>query len=103
MSEVKRAFNPEFLNRLDEVILFTSLVDEDLLKIMDLLVDQVNVNLVAKQIKIRLEPEAAKYILDKTCRTGVTEHVLCDARCRSTSKIRFRKRSFKALCLAQPS
>ena len=67
MSEVKRAFNPEFLNRLDEVILFTSLVDEDLLKIMELLVEQVNVNLVAKQIKIRLEPEAAKYILDKTC------------------------------------
>ena len=67
LSEVKRAFNPEFLNRLDEVILFTSLVDEDLLKIMDLLVDQVNVNLVAKQLKIHLEPDAAKYILDKTC------------------------------------
>ncbi len=67
MSEVKRAFNPEFLNRLDEVILFTSLVDEDLLKIMELLVDQVNVNLVAKQIKIKLAPDAAKYILDKTC------------------------------------
>jgi ATP-dependent Clp protease ATP-binding subunit ClpC len=29
--EVKRAFNPEFLNRLDDIILFTSLVDEDLL------------------------------------------------------------------------
>ena len=67
MGEVKRAFNPEFLNRLDEVILFTSLVDEDLLKIMELLVEQVNVNLVSKQIKIRLEPAAAKYILDKTC------------------------------------
>ncbi|MBV8730040.1 MAG: ATP-dependent Clp protease ATP-binding subunit, partial [Acidobacteriia bacterium] len=67
MGEVKRAFNPEFLNRLDEVILFTSLIDEDLLKIIDLLVGQINGNLVAKQIKIRLEPEAAKYILDKTC------------------------------------
>jgi ATP-dependent Clp protease ATP-binding subunit ClpC len=67
MSEVKRAFNPEFLNRLDEVILFTSLVDEDLIKIIGLLVEQINTNLVAKQIKIRLDPEAAKYILDKTC------------------------------------
>src|SRR5437762_9426215 len=66
-SEVKKAFNPEFLNRLDEVILFTSLTDEDLLQIMDLLVDQVNVNLVAKQIKIRLTSDAAKYILEKTC------------------------------------
>jgi ATP-dependent Clp protease ATP-binding subunit ClpC len=67
MSEVKRAFNPEFLNRLDEVILFTSLTDEDLMQIIDLLVEQVNENLVAKQIKIRLEPAAAKYILEKTC------------------------------------
>ena len=54
MGEVKKAFNPEFLNRLDEVILFTSLSDEDLLKIMGLLAEQINVNLVAKQIKIRL-------------------------------------------------
>ena len=58
--EVKQAFNPEFLNRLDEVILFTSLTDDDLIKIIDLLVEQVNVNLVAKQIKIRLTPDAAQ-------------------------------------------
>ena len=66
-SEVKKAFNPEFLNRLDEVILFTSLTDDDLIKIIDLMVDQVNGNLVAKQVKIRLTPDAAKYILEKTC------------------------------------
>ncbi|MFN9977493.1 MAG: AAA family ATPase, partial [Phycisphaerae bacterium] len=66
MGEVRRAFNPEFLNRLDEVILFTSLVDEDLLRIMHLLVNQINDNLVAKQVKIRLNAEAAKYILEKT-------------------------------------
>jgi ATP-dependent Clp protease ATP-binding subunit ClpC len=66
-SEVKKAFNPEFLNRLDEVILFTSLTDDDLIKIIDLLVNQVNGNLVAKQVKIHLAPDAAKYILDKTC------------------------------------
>jgi len=67
MGEVKRAFNPEFLNRLDEVILFTSLTDEDLLKIVELMVGQINQSLVAKQIKIQLAPEAAKYILEKTC------------------------------------
>src|SRR6202171_5801482 len=65
-AEVKRAFNPEFLNRLDEVILFTSLTDDDLIRIMDLLVEAVNVNLVAKQIKIRLTTDASKYILEKT-------------------------------------
>jgi ATP-dependent Clp protease ATP-binding subunit ClpC len=67
MGEVKKAFNPEFLNRLDEVILFTSLNDEDLLKIINLLAEQINLNLAAKQIKIRLATDAAKYILEKTC------------------------------------
>jgi len=67
MSEVKRAFNPEFLNRLDETILFSPLSDEDLLKIIDLLVGQVNLNLVSKQLTIRLAVDAARYILEKTC------------------------------------
>ncbi len=67
MAEVKRAFNPEFLNRLDEIILFQSLTDDDLLKIIDLLVGQINQNLASKQIRIRLAPEASKYILEKTC------------------------------------
>jgi ATP-dependent Clp protease ATP-binding subunit ClpC len=66
MAEVKKAFNPEFLNRLDEVVLFTSLTDEDLIQIVRLLADQMNVNLAAKQIKIRLKDDAAKYILDNT-------------------------------------
>ncbi len=66
MSEVKRAFNPEFLNRLDEVILFTSLNDEDLLKIIHLMVGQMNKNLEVKQITVRLADDAARYILEKT-------------------------------------
>jgi ATP-dependent Clp protease ATP-binding subunit ClpC len=66
-AEVKRAFNPEFLNRLDDIILFTSLTDDDLLKIIDLMVNMINVNLETKQLKIRLTPEAAKYVLEKTC------------------------------------
>ncbi len=67
MAEVKRAFNPEFLNRLDEVILFNPLGDEDLMKIIDLMVSQINQNLVAKQISIRLAGDAARYILEQTC------------------------------------
>jgi ATP-dependent Clp protease ATP-binding subunit ClpC len=65
--EVKRAFNPEFLNRLDDIILFNPLNDEDLIKIIDLMVTQINGNLEAKQIKIRLSAEASRYILEKTC------------------------------------
>jgi len=91
-AEVKRAFNPEFLNRLDEVILFTSLNDDDLLKIIGLLVEMINVNLVAKQLKIRLTEDAAKYIIEKTLVTAATGRARYAARCRNTSKIRFRKR-----------
>jgi ATP-dependent Clp protease ATP-binding subunit ClpC len=67
MAEVKRAFNPEFLNRLDEVILFNPLGDDDLIKIIDLLVEQINENLTEKELKITLVLEASKYILEKTC------------------------------------
>ena len=67
LSEVKRVFNPEFLNRVDEVIVFSSLVDDDLVKIMDLMVDQINENLARKDLHIRLNKDAARYILDETC------------------------------------
>jgi ATP-dependent Clp protease ATP-binding subunit ClpC len=67
MSEVKRVFNPEFLNRLDEVIVFNALTDNDLLQIVELLVSQMNQNLATKNIAITLSPEAARWILEKTC------------------------------------
>jgi len=67
MSEVRRVFNPEFLNRLDEVILFNSLNDDDLLRIIDLLVGQINETLVHRQVQIALTPEARQWILEKTC------------------------------------
>ncbi len=67
MSEVKRVFNPEFLNRVDEVIVFNALNDADLLQIIDLLVSQMNQNLAQKNISITLAPEAGRWILEKTC------------------------------------
>jgi ATP-dependent Clp protease ATP-binding subunit ClpC len=67
MGEVRRVFNPEFLNRLDEVILFNSLNDDDLLRIIDLLVGQINETLVHRQVQIALTPEARQWILEKTC------------------------------------
>jgi len=66
-SEVKRVFNPEFLNRLDEVIVFNALTDEDLIQIIQLMVAQMNQSLVHKQISIALSPEAERWILEKTC------------------------------------
>src|SRR5947209_104727 len=67
MNEVKRVFNPEFLNRLDEVIIFNPLGDEDLLRIIDLLVGQLNDTLIHRQVQIVVSPEARQWILEKTC------------------------------------
>jgi len=67
MGEVKRLFNPEFLNRLDEVIVFNALSDGDLLQIIDLLVGLMNQNLAQKNISITLAPEAGRWLLEKTC------------------------------------
>ncbi len=64
--EVKKTFNPEFLNRLDEVILFQSLSDADLIQIVELLVQSLNANLAQKSITISVTEEAKKWILDKT-------------------------------------
>jgi ATP-dependent Clp protease ATP-binding subunit ClpC len=65
-AEVKRTFNPEFINRLDEIIVFTSLSDTDLMQILELLVQNLNTNLVHKAITISVNDEAKKWILDKT-------------------------------------
>jgi ATP-dependent Clp protease ATP-binding subunit ClpC len=64
--EVKRTFNPEFLNRLDEIIIFTSLTDQDLMQILELLVQQLNTNLVHKSITISVADDAKRWIIEKT-------------------------------------
>ena len=64
--EVKRTFNPEFLNRLDEIIIFTSLTNSDLMQIMELLVQQMNTNLAHKSITLSVTDEAKQWILEKT-------------------------------------
>jgi ATP-dependent Clp protease ATP-binding subunit ClpC len=65
--EVKQIFNPEFLNRLDEIILFDSLTGEDLERIVDLLIGQVNEVTKQKKLSIVLRPEVRKWIVEKTC------------------------------------
>jgi ATP-dependent Clp protease ATP-binding subunit ClpC len=65
-NEVKRTFNPEFLNRLDEVILFNALTEQDLSAIVELMVNQLNANLAQKAITVTVNEDARKWILNKT-------------------------------------
>ncbi len=66
MGEVKRTFNPEFINRLDEVIVFSALTDNELMQIIELLVQQLNTNLVHKAITLSVQEEAKRWIMQKT-------------------------------------
>ena len=68
LGEVKRTFNPEFLNRVDEIIVFEALTDDDLRQIMTLLVEQLNANLADRRMKITLAPEVTDWIIDSTCK-----------------------------------
>src|SRR5947207_2548032 len=65
-NEVKRTFNPEFLNRLDEVIIFSALSEVDLIQILELMVTQLNTNLAQKSITVTVTDEAKKWILNQT-------------------------------------
>ena len=64
--EVKRTFNPEFLNRLDEVILFEALTDEDLGKITRLLVEEINRGLAERGLRLVVRDDAVDWLLRKT-------------------------------------
>ncbi len=68
LGEVKRTFNPEFVNRVDELIVFDALSDGDLRRILVLLVAQVNANLADRRMSVRLTPEALDWLIDVTCK-----------------------------------
>ena len=62
MSEVKKLFKPEFLNRVDDIVVFHSLTDEQLLSIVDLLIEDLRDRLVARGNNIVLTPGAKAFI-----------------------------------------
>jgi len=68
LGEVKKTFNPEFINRVDEIIVFDPLSDEDLRRITQLLIMNLNNHLVDRQLKIEVLPEVVDWIIDATCR-----------------------------------
>jgi len=65
LEALKNNFKPEFLNRVDEIIVFDSLSKENLAAIVELQLEQVQKRLVAKKIKIKVTPGAKKFLVDK--------------------------------------
>jgi ATP-dependent Clp protease ATP-binding subunit ClpC len=67
MHAVHQTFNPEFLNRLDEIIIFRSLSDDDLLRIVEMMVGQLNHTMANVGIEAQVTDEARRWIVQKTC------------------------------------
>ncbi|MCC7376827.1 MAG: ATP-dependent Clp protease ATP-binding subunit [Verrucomicrobiales bacterium] len=65
LEESKRAFKPEFLNRLDDVIVFRSLTKEDLIQILDLEIAKVVERVQKKNLKLVLDSTAKDYLVEK--------------------------------------
>src|SRR5213083_2894581 len=65
LDETKRVFKPEFLNRLDEIIVFHSLEKSHLMRIVDLEVGKVKARIKAKEIEIMLDTTAHEFVIEK--------------------------------------
>ena len=63
-AELRKSFRPEFLNRLDEIIMFHPLTKDNIGHIVGLLMRRLNDRLAERELKVELTPEAKLYIID---------------------------------------
>jgi ATP-dependent Clp protease ATP-binding subunit ClpC len=65
MEELKHSFRPEFLNRIDEIIVFSSLSQEDVKRIVDLMMKRVREQMKTKDLDVELTEEAKVLLAEK--------------------------------------
>jgi len=65
LGEAKRVFKPEFINRLDDIIVFHTLEKPDLIKIVDLEISKVVERIKTKNIHLTLDPTAQEFLIAK--------------------------------------
>ncbi|KJR41326.1 Negative regulator of genetic competence clpC/mecB [Candidatus Magnetoovum chiemensis] len=65
LDELKKTFNPEFLNRVDDIIVFQPLERNNLYSILDLLIEETNKQLLDQEIIIELTDKAKEWLIDK--------------------------------------
>src|SRR5256714_8486933 len=65
MEEAKKVFKPEFINRLDDIIVFHQLTKNDLMQIVELEVAKVLRRVKAKDVHIELEQSAKEFLIEK--------------------------------------
>ncbi len=65
MEEVRKLFSPEFLNRIDEIIVFRQLNKEDMKKIVDILISEVEERLSEKKMKLELDESTKELLIEE--------------------------------------
>ncbi|MCR4830462.1 MAG: ATP-dependent chaperone ClpB [Pseudobutyrivibrio sp.] len=65
MNDLRNSFRPEFLNRLDEIIMFKPLTKSNIGGIVDLILEELNKRLEDRQLKIELTPAAKQFVIDQ--------------------------------------
>ncbi len=65
LGELKRVFNPEFLNRVDEVIVFHQLTKDHLKRIVDLMLDRLQGQLSEKKIQLLIDEAAKEFLINE--------------------------------------
>ena len=65
MGDLKKVFRPEFLNRIDEVIVFHKLAKEEVKEIIDLMINRVRVQVAEHELQLELSDEAKDLLVDK--------------------------------------
>jgi ATP-dependent Clp protease ATP-binding subunit ClpC len=65
MSDLKRVFRPEFLNRIDEVIVFHKLAKDEVKEIIDLMINRVRVQVAEHELQLELTDEAKDLLVEK--------------------------------------
>jgi ATP-dependent Clp protease ATP-binding subunit ClpC len=65
MNELKRIFRPEFINRVDEIVVFHSLDKKEVMKILDIMIDEVKLRLLEMNITIDLKKSAKEFLIEK--------------------------------------
>jgi ATP-dependent Clp protease ATP-binding subunit ClpC len=65
MGELKKVFRPEFLNRIDEVIVFHKLTKEEITEIVELLLKRIRESLAERELSLNLSAAAADFLVEK--------------------------------------
>jgi ATP-dependent Clp protease ATP-binding subunit ClpC len=65
MDEVKKTFNPEFINRIDEIVVFHALTKENISQILDLALQKVDDKLKERELTLTLSQSAKDYLVEK--------------------------------------